>query len=69
MTSFRVDDISVSTVLEAEAPVFGIRELIPDLDDEILAEERSKAAAALKAWTEKTNAIKQAKMSLFKAAD
>ena len=37
--------------------------------DEILAEEGSKAAAALNAWTEKTNAIKQAKMSLFKAAD
>ena len=44
MTSFRVDDIRISSVLESEAPVFGIRELIPDLDDEILAEEAPRLA-------------------------
>jgi glyoxylase-like metal-dependent hydrolase (beta-lactamase superfamily II) len=44
MTAFRVDDVTISAVLEAEAPVFGIRELIPDLDDEILTEEAPRVA-------------------------
>ena len=37
--------------------------------DAILGEESAKASDALKAWSEKTSAIKQARMSLFKAAD
>ena len=37
--------------------------------DEILAEEGSKAAAEIKKWSEKTKALKQARLELFKAAD
>lgn len=37
--------------------------------DAILGEEGAKAADTLKAWSEKTSAIKQARMSLFRAAD
>jgi len=44
MAAFRVDDIRISSVLESEAPVFGIRELIPDLDDAILAEAAPRLA-------------------------
>jgi catechol 2,3-dioxygenase-like lactoylglutathione lyase family enzyme len=37
--------------------------------DEIMAEEGSRSNAAMKAWSEKTRAIKEAKLKFFKAAD
>lgn len=37
--------------------------------DEIMADEGARADQAMKAWTEKTRAVKQAKLKLFKAAD
>lgn len=37
--------------------------------DEILADETSRADIVMKAWTEKTQALKAAKLSVFKAAD
>ncbi|HEX7775299.1 MAG TPA: VOC family protein [Parvibaculum sp.] len=37
--------------------------------DEIMAEEGTRAEAAIKAWTAKTRAIKEAKLKFFQAAD
>lgn len=44
MAPIRIGDITISQVLEVEAPIFGIRELMPDLDDDILAEEAPRLA-------------------------
>ncbi|HEY4343413.1 MAG TPA: VOC family protein [Parvibaculum sp.] len=37
--------------------------------DEILADESSRADIVMKAWSEKTRALKEAKLTFFKAAD
>jgi catechol-2,3-dioxygenase len=37
--------------------------------DEILADEAARADAVMKLWSEKTHVLKEAKLSIFKAAD